>query len=227
MSASSLPANKTIYFGYGSNLWLHQMSQRCPTAQYLGVARLTGYKWIISARGYANIVETQRSQQPEEAKQPDRENQPSSTYDAVVFGLVYSLEPSDEANLDRNEGVPIAYTKEYLPCDFWPAGARADSLRWHRAVDGERDRGGKVDMLVYIDRERVGEGDAREEYVYRMNRGVDDAVRMGVPGGYVVEVIRRFIREDGEVDGESVGHGEAKEWAEKQARGFRDESGVF
>ncbi|KAL9584321.1 MAG: hypothetical protein Q9203_004702, partial [Teloschistes exilis] len=46
------PENKqTLYFAYGSNLWLHQMSLRCPSSVYVGVARLPNYRWIINARG--------------------------------------------------------------------------------------------------------------------------------------------------------------------------------
>lgn len=225
--SSSLPTNKTIYLGYGSNLWLHQMSQRCPTATYLGVARLDGYKWIISTRGYANVVEVSDSKDASvggasvggKSKGKGKE-EGNGKYDDVVFGLIYTLEPSDEERLDKNEGVPVAYTKEYLPCEFWTAGPPSDPLDPHKAVDTTTPPTGKSDMLVYIDRKRTAEGTPREEYVVRMNRGVSDAVDMGVPGGYVKGVVRRFIKEgDG---GEGV-----KEWAERQARGFRDESGVF
>lgn len=101
----SISSSQTIYFGYGSNLWLHQMALRCPTSRYLGVARLNGYKWIINSRGYANVVEVASSA--------------ASNYDDEVYGLVYRLEEEDEERLDRNEGVPEAYTKEDLTCDFW------------------------------------------------------------------------------------------------------------
>jgi hypothetical protein len=36
---------------------LKQMVKRCPSARYLGVANLPGYRWQINERGYANIVE--------------------------------------------------------------------------------------------------------------------------------------------------------------------------
>lgn len=91
----------TVYFGFGSNLWLEQMRTRCPTSNYLGVARLNGYRWIINDRGYANVVSS-----------PSK-NSSKKQYKHTVFGLVYSLLLADEARLDRNEGVPKAYTKEY------------------------------------------------------------------------------------------------------------------
>jgi gamma-glutamylcyclotransferase len=45
-----------LYFAYGSNMSAAQMTERCPAHQKIGTARLPGYRWIISTRGYANIV---------------------------------------------------------------------------------------------------------------------------------------------------------------------------
>jgi len=44
-----------LYFAYGSNLWLEQMSSRCPNHRVVCNAILKGYHWIISERGYANV----------------------------------------------------------------------------------------------------------------------------------------------------------------------------
>lgn len=198
------PANHTIYFGYGSNLWLHQMRSRCPTSVYLGVARLGRYKWIINNRGYANVVELPADSRTEDARSPDSE---------VVFGLVYSLAPSDERRLDDNEGVPVVYAKEHLECDFWKAG---EQTGW---VDVRKAPTGRVRMLVYVDRKRTVEDRPQKEYVYRMNQGITDAINMGVPKAYVDEVMRRFIPKDG-------GEG-AKALAERQAVKFEDESDVI
>lgn len=199
----SSQGSSTIYFGYGSNLWLHQMELRCPTSDYLGVARLNGYKWIINDRGYANVVQVN-----------DALNG-TTDYDHVVFGLFYRLQPKDEAQLDKNEGVPIAYTKEDIPdIDIW------------ESTDGKWvDVGGKptssLPMLVYIDRNRTSEAEPKEEYVYRMNRGIDDAVKMGVPVEYVESVMRKFIPPD------EGGSKSMEEKARSQAGRFKDESGVF
>jgi hypothetical protein len=73
---------QTLYFGYGSNLWLHQMQLRCPTSQYLGVARLPNYRWIINDRGYANVVERRDTAEAEaeaEAGAADQVDRPSSS----------------------------------------------------------------------------------------------------------------------------------------------------
>ncbi|CBX90669.1 hypothetical protein LEMA_P057030.1 [Plenodomus lingam JN3] len=197
----------TIYFGYGSNLWLHQMHIRCPESTYLGIARLSNYHWIINERGYANVVESSDSS-PESASK-------ASSYANVVFGLVYSLSPCDEARLDRNEGVPVAYTKEKLECDFWKGTTETK-------VDTKGPADEKVKMLVYIDRQRTAPDEPREEYIYRMNQGITDAVKMGVPKEYVNEVMRKYIPAEHHTASKSI-----EDFAKGQAVQFKDESGVF
>ncbi|KAJ4362993.1 hypothetical protein N0V83_010110 [Neocucurbitaria cava] len=236
MAAAQTP-QPTIYFGYGSNLWLHQMRIRCPTSTYLGIARLNNYKWLINDRGYANVVEVPKSQR----HHPQKDNTTTGKYSNVVFGLVYTLQPSDEQRLDKNEGVPIAYTKELLPCDFWSSSPSSSpsttSPHHHHKVDTSKPptTAGR-EMLVYIDRERVTPDEPKEEYIYRMNKGIADAVDMGVPERYVEEVMRKFIPEPvGEGKGERDDKTKSmedlrksvEEFAARQAASFRDESGVF
>lgn len=198
-------SNSTIYFGYGSNLWRQQMEQRCPHSEYKGVARLNDYKWLINERGYANVVGVSRHKSEAERLSP-----PSATaYEDEAWGLVYTLQPSDEARLDRNEGVPVAYTKEWLVCDFWPV----------EDGDGPANLTAKpqqVDMLVYINREQVTPSAPKKEYIYRMNKGIDDAIDEGVPKTYVEKVMRKFIPES-DVSEDVVG------LARKQAVEFEDE----
>lgn len=197
----------TIYFGYGSNLWLEQMHIRCPNSQYMGVARLDDYQWIINDRGYANVVQVSTGS--------------GSGYKNVVFGLVYSLTAADEARLDKNEGVPVAYTKERLSCDFWSSDGS------HKKVDTYQPPEKSIDMLVYIDRKRVTPDAPRKEYIYRMNRGIEDGVKMGVPEKYIREVMRKFIPEDTEQEENKEEERSLKELAKAQATQFTDESGVF
>lgn len=74
----------TLYFAYGSNMAVSQMRQRCPGYRRLGKASLPGYKWIITTRGYANVVADEH---------------------ATVEGILYELNGDDEEALDRYEGV--------------------------------------------------------------------------------------------------------------------------
>ncbi|KAF2035142.1 hypothetical protein EK21DRAFT_96918 [Setomelanomma holmii] len=207
---------QTIYFGYGSNLWLHQMVIRCPDSTYLGIARLNNYTWIINDRGYANVVASNST---------STSTSTDNKYSTQVYGLVYSLSPSDEQRLDKNEGVPIAYTKELLSVDFWSAGPPSPPSSPHQKIDTAKPPDETGDMLVYIDRVRITPDEPKKEYVYRMNQGIEDALDLGVPEGYVEAVMRRYIPAPGKDGGEE--NGEMAEFARGQAMQFKDESGVF
>jgi len=185
-----LEPQQTLYFGYGSNIWLHQMSLRCPTSKYIGVARLPNYRWIINNRGYANIVASASSDE--------------------VYGLVYSLAPSDEAQLDVNEGVPYAYTKEILKATF-----RVPRIGEPVDVAAGSTREAAADVLVYIDRHRTVDDTPKQEYIHRMNTGIKDALKEGVPEDYIDQVIRKFIPKQCKPG--------MKELAYKQALRFDDE----
>lgn len=88
------PSAGTLYFAYGSNLSAEQMSLRLPASEIsctpLAIARLDCFKWIICQRGYANIV----------SLPPDT----PATHQSTVWGVIYCLDPSDEAALDNYEG---------------------------------------------------------------------------------------------------------------------------
>ena len=51
------PELPTLYFAFGSNMWINQMQARCPNSRCLGIARLPGYRWIITEQGGSNIIE--------------------------------------------------------------------------------------------------------------------------------------------------------------------------
>jgi gamma-glutamylcyclotransferase len=181
------------------------MDLRCPTSDYLGVARLNGYKWIINERGYANVVEVKDS----ETEYPISGDE---KYENVVFGLVYLLQPDDEVALDKNEGVPIAYTKENLVCEFWPS-------KHGNPVDVQHDVSTEKKMLVYIDRNRITDSKPKREYIVRMNNGIKDAIEKGIPEAYVKAVMRRFIPAP-----EASSDGLEEEQAMRQAVMFVDEN---
>ena len=164
-----------LYFAYGSNLSLTQMKSRCPSSTYHSFGFLPNYKWIIGERGYANVVRTAPEEQCE------------------VFGMLYTLEISDEENLDIAEGVPYAYYKRELAI----------------IVATKDDEGKNLDLkevtaLVYVDERRLGEGVCKEEYVHRMNRGIRDAKSKGMQDAWVKRYIRPFVREEDVPDDREV-----------------------
>lgn len=92
--------SERFYFAFGSNLHLGQMAKRCPESRYIGTAKLHDYRFQINQRGYANVV--------------------SSPGDCVE-GLIYLLSLTDEARLDKSEGVPTAYQKRNLVIELFTA----------------------------------------------------------------------------------------------------------
>ena len=74
--------------------------------------------------------------------------------------------------------------------------------------------GMKKDVLVYVDRKRVVDDKPQEEYIYRMNRGIKDAVDAGIPFAYMQKAIRHFIPEQAKR--------EVYELARKQALNFEE-----
>lgn len=160
--ASTVPTTH-YHFGYGSNLWLEQMHQRCPSATYVGRGVLKGYKWIINQRGYANLVQVGTRTGPEHD----------------TYGVVYTLTDSDMRTLDRKEGVPHSYQKYTVKIRMYQADPPTPV---------------ELSCLVYIDPIKK-EGQPKNEYVSRINRGLADAK---LPNSWVKEVIRKFIPEEGE-----------------------------
>ena len=79
------------YIAYGSNLNLGQMARRCPTAKVVGTALLQDYQ--LTFRCVATIV-------------------PKGG--AVTPVGVWEIDEQAELSLDRYEGYPHLYRKEYL-----------------------------------------------------------------------------------------------------------------
>ena len=142
--------SKTMYFAYGSNLSISQMDKRCPDNIALDIGRLNGYRWIISNRGYANVIESEND---------------------YVLGRIYKINNTDEASLDKDEGVKLVnsgYDRTTLPI----------------IVDGV-----SYDCLVYVD-PIVEEGLPKKEYIDRINSGITDSK---FPDQYVEKYIRAKI----------------------------------
>ena len=85
-----------FYIAYGSNMNVSQMAQRCPTAKVVGHMLLKGHQLMFYG-GEHNAVAT---------------IEPCS--DGKVPVTVWNITPEDEASLDRYEGYPHLYRKEYM-----------------------------------------------------------------------------------------------------------------
>ncbi|KAK8121976.1 hypothetical protein PG984_010646 [Apiospora sp. TS-2023a] len=188
MSLPQNPGHK-LYFAYGSNLSSTQMKARCPSAVPVGLGHLPGWTWIINQRGYANIV--QESSSPAATATAGAAATATETEAAGVYGVLYTLPPIDEAELDRCEGVPTAYEKATLDVEVVTA---------HDPSSGEANEYTQFEQtqlptLVYVDYQRVEADRPKAEYVARMNRGIDEARRdYGLPEWYITNVMRPFIK---------------------------------
>lgn len=92
-----------------------------------------------------------------------------------VLGTVYDLSVADVQSLDRFEGVAQSdYRKEMIAVE----------------VDGQ-----ELNCLVYID-PVVEEGEPKEEYIARINHGIQDAE---FPDKYVIRYLRPFVPAESEV----------------------------
>ena len=200
--AASQSVKQALYLAYGTNMWEEQMRERCPHSQVVGLGRLKGYKWIISTRGYPNIVAlgTAKEREAHEAHYTVRE---------CVYGLVYLLAPDDEARLDVHEGgAQGAYEKQWVSAEFWPLGPPSPKP----SIPSK-----KRDMLVYIDHGRIQPSPLREprsEQIPRMQHAIYDLTEMGCPLGYI-PVLRYFLpRTEEEMDMSSHDPERRNWWAE-------------
>jgi cation transport regulator ChaC len=105
--ATAITVLTVLYFAYGSNMDLVQMSGRCERAATVSTAELPFHRFIINSRGVATVV-------------PD----PAST----VRGLLWRITEEDERSLDQHEGVAEGtYKKAFVEVSV-PSGRKTRAL---------------------------------------------------------------------------------------------------
>jgi hypothetical protein len=207
---------RPMYFAYGSNLSYSQMKLRChnnpkKSAKPVAIARLDGWRWLISEKGYANII-------PPKAlrvglQETKGENVPISGKEDAVFGILYDMTPKDESFLDAYEGVDYdapdaspdgkvdrkirlkeqgygCYNKWYVPAIVtqWLDGSEES----RRAAQSKEPTDTQT-VLVYLDERHVLVGPPKNEYIARMNRAVRESVELGFPSDWAESVIGRLV----------------------------------
>lgn len=92
--------------------------------------------------------------------------------------------PVDHKTKPKEQGNG-AYNKWYLPVTVttWINGT----------TQGISDGSDKLTVLVYVDEKRVGNDSPHPEYVERMKRGIQESTALGLPEGWVEQVIRQRI----------------------------------
>lgn len=150
--------HEVLYFAYGSNLSTEQMRQRCPYSTPVGLAYLSGWRWLINERGFANVVQT---------NDPDEQQ--------GVYGLLYLLPPQDEELLDAHEGVPWAYQKYQVQVRWANASQDDETLKALIYVDTRRTEE-DVPREEYVGRMERGISDVVENWGMDED-WVDDVLR--------------------------------------------------
>ena len=115
------------YFAYGSNMLIGRLQERCATARVLGQATATGYLIQFSkkgrdASGKASIRET-------------------AARGAVVHGVLFEIDVSEKAVLDRFEGHPIGYRRDDHFMVATADGRRSLEVSTYIAADNAIDEG--------------------------------------------------------------------------------------
>lgn len=203
----------TFYFAFGSNLSALQMSLRLShspeSSVPVAIGRLERHSWIICERGYANVVALP-SKQSDTAALGD---------DEIVWGVLYNMQPEDEARLDMYEGHnayrnpeptptkdPQAHKIKKYEQDGWDYNKHYLPIvvtKWMRdppeygisGAPSDWKNATTVRALVYVDEYRTQPGKIVSEYIGRMNRAIKESVEMGLPQEWVDKVMRKFIPE--------------------------------
>jgi len=118
------------YFAYGSNMIVAAMRERCPGAQFIGVARLPNYRFRIVRSGYASLVWEQG---------------------AAAYGVLWSITPRDERALDGYEEVAAGlYRRVFFKVERIDDGEWATALVY-LASDQSPGRPGRGYLAAILD----------------------------------------------------------------------------
>ena len=150
-----------LHFAYGSNMHGASMRRRCPAAEALGVAVLDGYRFFISADGYASVA-------------PD----PSSS----VRGVLWRLTARDLAAVNAYENIQSGlYRSEML--SVTAQGRRQQALVYigRSRVPGT-PKPGYLDLVVSA----AGEWKFPADYVAMLSRFARGGLTMrAAPSGAI------------------------------------------
>lgn len=133
------------------------MNRRCPESKLVGLGILREWKWLINARGYANIVRSPGD---------------------LVYGLVYEICPSDEAKLDGWEDVPTAYTKHIVGVELQSGNSKGSVVQGLTYIDERRTVEGGP-RKEYVHRMNMAINDAAARGVPKWY--IDKYVRTFIP----------------------------------------------
>lgn len=116
------------YFAYGSNMDEEQMKNRCPSAELIGKATLTGFAFAIDSAGVATLL-------------------PNSS--SAVEGLLWRINEEDERALDAYEGVGCGcYRKVEADIELDNGNYRALLYLSNRGANKGARRSGYLERII-------------------------------------------------------------------------------
>ena len=134
-----------LYFAYGSNMGQEQMNKTCSDHQYFGNGILKGFRWIISTRGYANIIKSDGDE---------------------VHGVIYKLSASDELSVEEYEGIRCgSYRKEIKKVEI-----DKTIYRCLVYIDPNEAEGKPKEEYINLINKGVADAELPQEYVERYIR---------------------------------------------------------
>ncbi len=101
---------KKYYLAYGSNLNVHQMKYRCPTARIVGTAVIRDYELLYKGSKTGSYLTIEKKK------------------GGVVPVAVWEVTAADEHSLDAYEGCPNFYYKKNMEVTLDETGIRIDAF---------------------------------------------------------------------------------------------------
>jgi hypothetical protein len=159
------------YFAYGSNLNLEQMAIRCPDAKLVGIT--VKKDWRLVFRGVADIEKHKGSK---------------------LTGGIFKISPKDESNLDRYEGYPSLYIKDFF----------------YFIIDGKKQK-----VMYYIMRSRSGIAQPSTSYYTTIYNGF---IQCGLDTKYLESAYRFTLKN---ITEDSSGCHFPKKWKKKKKKKWK------
>jgi hypothetical protein len=132
-----------LHFAYGANMSRAVMRKYAPGARALGVAKLAGHRFVITADGYASV---------------------ESARGATVHGVLWRITPRDRITLDAWENVSLGlYRATALPVRH--ASRLVPALVYFARPAGQgRPKPGYIELVV----EAARQWDLPESYISQL-----------------------------------------------------------
>lgn len=97
----SLMQGDFLYFAYGSNMGHRRLQARTPSARFVAIARVSGYRLVFHKAGWDGSAKADCLKTGNESND-------------IVYGALYNILNTERRNLDEAEGAGFAYRAELI-----------------------------------------------------------------------------------------------------------------